>query len=57
MDSAEQWLRENDPDYKNKEKLEYAYLSNRLMRKKLEKEIPFDARTISIMAGERLKIG
>ena len=40
MDQAEKWLQENDPDYKRKEKLEYAYFSERLMRKKREREIP-----------------
>ena len=39
-DAAEKWLQENDPDYKNKEKLDYAYFSERLTRKKREKEIP-----------------
>jgi len=41
-DAAEKWLKENDPDYDKKEKLEYAYFSERLMRKKREKEIPTD---------------
>ena len=40
MDEAEQWLRENDPDHKKKEKLNHPYFSERLMRKKREKEIP-----------------
>ena len=51
MDDAEKWLRENDPEYTNKEKLEYAYLSNRLMRKKQEKEIPFEPRKITYLTG------
>ena len=41
-DMAEKWLKENDPDYNKKEKIEYAYFSERLMRKKREKEIPYD---------------
>ena len=40
MDEAERWLKENDPEYHRKEKLEHAYFSERLMRKKREKEIP-----------------
>jgi len=51
MDEAEKWLKENDPEYHRKEKLEYAYLSNRVMRKKREKEIPFDPRTLPLLAG------
>ena len=41
-DEAEKWLRENDPKYKSKEKLEYAYFSVELMRKKQRREIPND---------------
>ena len=41
-DEAEKWLRENDPDYKTKEKLEYAYFSAELMRKKQRREIATD---------------
>ena len=41
-DEAEMWLRENDPEYKNKEKLEYAYFSAELMKKKQRKEIATD---------------
>ena len=40
MDEAERWLKESDPEYYRKEKLEHAYFSERLMRKKREKEIP-----------------
>ena len=40
MDEAGRWLKENDPEYCNKEKLEYAYFSEELMRKKCKKEIP-----------------
>ena len=40
MDEAERWLRENDPEYKKKEKLEYAYFSEELMKKKRRREIP-----------------
>ena len=42
VDMAEKWLRENDPTYQQKEKLERPYFSERLMRKKREKEIPTD---------------
>ena len=41
-DLAEQWLKENDPAYSTKEKLEHPYFSERLMRKKREKELPTD---------------
>jgi len=54
-DKTEKWLKENDPCYKSKEKLEYAYFSNRLMRKKREKEIPVDPMKIRYLAiGRRL---
>jgi hypothetical protein len=42
VDEAEKWLRENDPEYRNKEKLEYAYFSAELMKKKRRKEMPTD---------------
>ena len=42
IDAAEKWLKENDPSYIKKEKLERPYFSERLMRKKREKEIPTD---------------
>ena len=42
VDMAEKWLKENDPEYTEKEKLEHPYFSDRLMRKKREKEIPTD---------------
>ena len=52
-DRAEKWLRENDPDYDNKHNLEYAYFSERLMRKKAEKEIPVDPFKIMYLANNR----
>ena len=45
-DQAEKWLRENDPEYNKKEKLEYAYFSAELMRKKQRKELSTDPMTM-----------
>ena len=39
-DAAEQWLKENDPEYKNRKKLEHSYLSNYSMDHIQRKEIP-----------------
>ena len=50
MDAAEKWLMEHDPQYTEKHKLEYAYFSERLMRKKREKEIPFSPSMIAELA-------
>ena len=57
MDEAEKWLKENDPQYAEKHKLEYAYFSDRLMRKKQEKEIPFNSDTITTLAGQYRPVG
>ena len=52
-DKAEKWLRQNDPHYDVKHLLEYPYCSDRLMRKKAEKEIPIDPSKIMYLAEGR----
>lgn len=52
-DSAEKWLRQNDPLYKLKHNLEYPYCSDRLLRKIAGKEIPIDPFKIMYLAINR----
>ena len=40
MDEAEKWLRENDPDYGNKKKLDNPYHTKRQEFLRRQKEIP-----------------
>ena len=49
-DKAEKWLRQNDPHYKTKHRLEYPYCSGRLLRKISGKEIPVDPFKIMYLA-------
>ena len=39
-DQTIEWLKENDPDYFNRNKLEYAYLSKRQEQSRQKKEKP-----------------
>ncbi len=39
-DKANEWLKANDPEYGNRNKLEYAYLTGRQFGRRCDKEIP-----------------
>lgn len=52
-DLAEKWLRQNDPDYKLKHKLDYPYLSHWGEHKIKKKEIPVEPGKIMYLSKDR----
>lgn len=58
---TEEWLKTNDPDYNNRDKLEYPYLVGKQIGRRFDKEVPascldtYLAQEWTGMDGEQLK--
>ena len=48
-DVASEWLKNNDPDYKNRKTICYPYLSGRQMKRRMAHEVPISNFDTSIV--------